>query len=368
MTWFEIWSTVATWSTVWLVFKIVVFFFAFVFFCHGPLVWMGFLFSIEDGKGKTIYSKDRIWAIKITYYGRYLNENGNVVEDEKNNFLKPFMWFKNYFFGSLHILGIPGIHNVDSETYDWEKPLVDYQDSVNDKVIIKENYAVEYAFDGDYFYEYRLKHVIEYINSDEQIELSNKKYITLYTNNELLSAKVRVIKRDGKIIEMGKDKVLSSSDETTGQISHYFALEGLEKGCIVEYMYTIRKYPQYNGIIRYIQESDSIISYQFHLMSPKHLIFDFAVYNDTNQVVIDTTETEKNHWKLNINQISALNDEPQAPYNKLLKQVWYKLDRNLAKGTKDISSYGDASQNIYRQMFDLGNKKEQQALHKFLSS
>ena len=253
------------------------------------------------------------------------------------------------------------------ETYDWEKPLVDYQDSVNDKVIIKENYAVEYAFDGDYFYEYRLKHVIEYINSDEQIELSNKKYITLYTNNELLSAKVRVIKRDGKIIEMGKDKVLSSSDETTGQISHYFALEGLEKGFIVEYMYTIRKYPQYNGIIRYIQESDSIISYQFHLMSPKHLIFDFAVYNDTNQVVIDTTETEKNHWKLNINQISALNDEPQAPYNKLLKQVWYKLDRNLAKGTKDISSYGDASQNIYRQMFDLGNKKEQQALHKFLS-
>jgi len=108
-------------ENLWWMIKIVVFFFTFVFFCHGPLVWMGFLFSIEDGKGKTIYSKDRIWAIKITYYGRYLNENGNVVEDEKNNFLKPFMWFKNYFFGSLHFLGIPGIHKVANEIYEWEK-------------------------------------------------------------------------------------------------------------------------------------------------------------------------------------------------------------------------------------------------------
>src|SRR3989344_3083964 len=121
MTWFEIWSTVATWSTVWLVFKIVVFFFAFVFFCHKPLVWMGFLFSVKDGKGKIIYSKDRIWAVKITYYGRHLDKNGTVVEDKKNSFLKLFMWFKNYFFGSLHFLGIPGIHNVDKETYEWEK-------------------------------------------------------------------------------------------------------------------------------------------------------------------------------------------------------------------------------------------------------
>lgn len=106
---------------VWLVLKIIIFFFAFVFFCHGPLVWMGFLFSIEDGKGKIIYTKDRILGIKITYYGRHLDEYGKVVIDEKNNFIKPFKWFKNYFFGSLHILGIPGIHNVDKDTYEWER-------------------------------------------------------------------------------------------------------------------------------------------------------------------------------------------------------------------------------------------------------
>ena len=112
---------ILTKETLWLGVKIVVFFFTFVFLCHGPLVWIGFLFSIEDGKAKTIYAKDRILNIKITYYGRHLDEHGNVVEDEKNNFPKPFKWFKNYFFGSLHILGIPGIHNVDKEEYLWEK-------------------------------------------------------------------------------------------------------------------------------------------------------------------------------------------------------------------------------------------------------
>lgn len=112
---------VFTKENLWWTVKGIIFFFAFVFFCHGPLVWMGFLFSIEDGKGKIVYSKDRIWTLKITYYGRHLDKQNGVVEDEKNNFLKPLKWFKNYFFGSLHILGIPGIHNVDKEKYEWER-------------------------------------------------------------------------------------------------------------------------------------------------------------------------------------------------------------------------------------------------------
>lgn len=118
-----VWVTkISTKETIWLVVKIIVFFFAFVFFCHGPLVWVGILFSIEDGKGKIIYAKDRILSIKITYYDRHLNENGCVVMDiKKNKFIKLFKWFGNYFFGSLHILGIPGIHNVDKETYEWER-------------------------------------------------------------------------------------------------------------------------------------------------------------------------------------------------------------------------------------------------------
>ncbi len=112
---------VFTRENLWLAAKGIIFFFAFIFFCHGPLVWMGFLFSIEDGKGQIIYAKDRILTIKITYYGRLLDRYGYVVEDKKNNFLKPFRWFKNYFFGSLHVLGIPGIHNIDDEIYEWEK-------------------------------------------------------------------------------------------------------------------------------------------------------------------------------------------------------------------------------------------------------
>lgn len=113
-------TKISTKETLWLVVKIIVFFFAFVAFCHGPLVWIGILFSIEDGKGRLVYAKDRIIALKITYWERCLNKDGNVVKDTKNMLIRPFKWFRNYFFGSLHILGIPGIHGLDVEKYDWE--------------------------------------------------------------------------------------------------------------------------------------------------------------------------------------------------------------------------------------------------------
>lgn len=123
----------------WWTIKGIVFFFAFIFFCHGPLAWMGFLFSIEDGKGKIVYTKDRILSLKITYYGRHLDKEGDVVEYKKNNFPKPFKWFKNYFFGSLHILGIPGIHRVNKEPYTWER-----LDPATGKVILEEGVKGEF--------------------------------------------------------------------------------------------------------------------------------------------------------------------------------------------------------------------------------
>ncbi|MEK7142130.1 MAG: hypothetical protein AAB818_00930, partial [Patescibacteria group bacterium] len=120
----KVFSVVLTKNFLWLMAKSVIFFFAFVFFCHGPMVWLGFLFSVEDGKAKTVYTKDRILGVKITYYGRHKDRCGNIIEDEDvkiSRLVGLFRLFKNYFFGSLHILGIPGIHSVDTEAYEWER-------------------------------------------------------------------------------------------------------------------------------------------------------------------------------------------------------------------------------------------------------
>lgn len=114
-------NAIFTKDFLWVVTKGIIFFFAFVFFCHYPLVWAGILFSIDDGKGKLIYTRDRILTLKITYIGRRLEESGNVVEYSPSGLAKLFQWFKNYFFGSLHIKGVPGIHSVDEEKYEWER-------------------------------------------------------------------------------------------------------------------------------------------------------------------------------------------------------------------------------------------------------
>lgn len=102
--------------------KAMIYFLAFVIFCHQFLgKYELFLFSIEDGKAAAIYSGDRIIAIKMTLYNHKMSKNGDVDYYSPSWIIKPFYWFWNYFFGGLHIKGIPGIHKTNRDPYQWER-------------------------------------------------------------------------------------------------------------------------------------------------------------------------------------------------------------------------------------------------------
>lgn len=114
-------SKILTKETLWLVIKIVVFFSVFVFVCHGPLKWAGFLVSIEDGKAVIIKSGKSIWKIKPNLYGHKMDKYGKIVKINYTWFTGPIIWFRKFFFGSLFPLGIPGIHKVETGTYKWDR-------------------------------------------------------------------------------------------------------------------------------------------------------------------------------------------------------------------------------------------------------
>lgn len=254
------------------------------------------------------------------------------------------------------------------ETYTWNKEVHNFTDTTSEKVILFEKVVVEYAFVENNFIEYRTYHKVELINTEEQIEYNNRKYINIYNTSDLLLAKARVVKPNGDVIEIEKESIKSSKDEVTGEVSHYFAIDGLEKGCIIDYMYVVQKLPHYSGITRFFQDAYPRKKYEFHLLAPNHLIFDFAVYNDTNHVLSDTAIHDKKHWKLMAYDIPELINEDQSPYNKFRKQVWYKIDQNLANGSKDMTSYGQASQNLYNRMFKVEDKKDLKKIEKFISA
>ena len=253
------------------------------------------------------------------------------------------------------------------KSYDWGKPDSipgNFQDKEKVTMFLKN--VVEFAFQGDYFLEYDLEHKITYINSDEEVKQNNTIYLYYNQHSTIVSAKARVIKPNNEVIELDSTKMLDSYDEETGNKYKYFALEGLEKGSIVEVLHVIAKSPVYQGRRIYIQEEDSIANYEFDLFAPSNLFFEFNVINDTNTVQRDTLIA--NHWILKLQHIAGLEKEASAPFNTLLKQLVYKLNRNTANNTRDISSYGQASQNIYSNIYQHLDKKDTKALAKFIKS
>ncbi len=238
----------------------------------------------------------------------------------------------------------------------------------DEKLILNNTEIVEFIFEGDYFVEYQIKHNIEFINSDEQVKLNNKKYVPYGNSSELIEAKVRVVKPNQEVSMLDDSKILTAIDENTGLHYKYFALEGLESGCIIDYYYVIRKNPSYRGTRKFIQDEYPTKEYNFKLYSPKHLEFLFKVYNDTNHVVLDTTITDKNCWVLKLQSVEGLKDEELSPYATMLKQLVYKIDKNNANHTKNLSSLGIASTNIYVNIYNTLDKKDEKALTSFMKN
>ena len=110
-------------------------------------------------------------------------------------------------------------------------------------VYITDQRIVEYAFEKNQLYTYRTLHRIVHINNDQGIESFNKIYLPFNEGIELLDVKARTILPGGKIIELDKTNIKDLKDEN-GQYK-IFALEGLVKGCELEYYFTIKKAPYF---------------------------------------------------------------------------------------------------------------------------
>ncbi|MCB0804433.1 MAG: DUF3857 domain-containing protein [Bacteroidales bacterium] len=254
------------------------------------------------------------------------------------------------------------------ENYSWgEFPVV--PENLNDEKLVTlfSKTVIEFAYQGDDFVEFDTEHKILFINSEEEVKRNNNIYIYYNESSEIVMAKARIIKPGKNVIETDDSKILDSYDEETGEKYKYFALEGLEKGDMIELIHVIKQYPDYNGRRVFIQDKDPILRFEFDLFSPENLLFDFLVRNDTNHVVMDTL-SENNHWVFYIDSIKGLQQEESAPYKILLKQLIYKLDRNLANNSRDITSYGQASRIIFERVYTNADKQDFKAIDKFLKN
>jgi hypothetical protein len=178
------------------------------------------------------------------------------------------------------------------EGYNWEtNPSYNIEESDKDMVAIKDKIVTEFYFEDQNLTEYYLEHKILWLNSDDRIEEYNKIYLAFSNKTSLKVSKARVIKKTGEIIELDESKILSAENEETGRKYNYFALEGLQKGSIVEYYYVIKRRPTYQGARVDIQNDYNKKAVEFDLYAPSNLLFTFKSFNLNSTVTKDETST-----------------------------------------------------------------------------
>jgi hypothetical protein len=233
-------------------------------------------------------------------------------------------------------------------------------------VILKDKIMLELAYESSgQLVEYSTRHTIIHFNNEKGIEEMNKIYVS-YTNIlEEMDLKGRTITSEGKIIPLSKSSVKKVDNIENAGAFLIFAMEGIDKGGEIEYMYTNKKTASTNS--SWTLQNDAIHkNVNVDIYSPENLIYEGRGYNGFPQFVKDTAIKEKNHISSSIDFIDALIEEKYSSYDANKMRFDYQLTYNTVKGNARLYSWEYCGTDLYNAMFNF-EKAETKAMDKLIS-
>ena len=141
------------------------------------------------------------------------------------------------------------------------------------EVILQKIIKKEVIVDEKNVRQFSLLHEKIIINSDKSIERNNKVYLPFRMDESVLTNKLRVILRNGKKTELSKDDIKEEINNETSIKYHYYAINGLEKGAIIEKIFILEEAPSFNGRVVGLQSNSPVVNTSFELICPSHLGF-----------------------------------------------------------------------------------------------
>jgi hypothetical protein len=229
---------------------------------------------------------------------------------------------------------------------------------------ILDDRKIEYKVEGKEIYLYTTYHNIIHINDDKGIEMFNKVYVPMYPSAVITGLKARTILPNKKVIEVPKDKIKEIEED--GRKYQLFAMEGVEKGAEVEYMYTTRRVPTYFGMELFAQSRIPYEKVNFLLSVPKHLKFDAKGFNGL-KVSSDSVIVDQRIISAYDEKVPVIEDEKYAVRNPYLKRIEYKLSYNLSNaGDVRMYTWKDFAKRVYGTYTTISSKDEK-PLNNFMS-
>lgn len=233
-----------------------------------------------------------------------------------------------------------------------------------EEAVLEKKYSTQYVISDNEEGQYIFAYTARWINSDKSIKENNKVYLAASDNTEFLYQKARVIKANGEIVELKKGDIKEGVYEENDQKYYYFALEGLEKGSIIETANYRKQKSSYYGSLIYLQEDVARYNQEFELICPDFIKFAFKSLNGAPEIVYDTTAEEFNRWSIFSDTVAAVKNQPTMYTNPVKQGILYKVDRNVAKNIGDLTSYGNASRNVFGNLYPEYTKSEKKQISK----
>ena len=239
-------------------------------------------------------------------------------------------------------------------------------DTSNNSVVIFNKIFYEYVYENNALFEYKTIHKRVKLITHSGIDNNNKIYIPLYDKDEIVNEKARVIKNDGSVKELKKEEIKEAFDQESETKYHYFAFEGIDIGCEIEYLYCVKHIPTLSGTMIKIQSGIPVLHFEAKYATPVNLIFKFKSYNGCPNVILDTNEKGRNVWIIKKDSIPRLKDEEGAAYKDDLMKYIVKLDRNTFTGKKDVYAYGPIASDLYDKIYNTLDSKDTKAINNFI--
>lgn len=242
--------------------------------------------------------------------------------------------------------------------YDWEdnrKPdTLTADEKKQGAVIMLDHRIVETAFDEGSPVTYSTHHMIIRLNTDYAIEYYNKVYIPMTNVYELKEFRARFISKDGKIHTMDVEKNVKDVDNYNNAGPYkIYALEGIEIGGEIEYIYTVEKEWRGFGTESFRSNFD-YRKIELDIYSPQHLKYDAKSYNGLPEIKpTDDDNNDKRLWRMRAENIQGYEDEQYSSSNASYPRVEYKFAYNTDNSrSKRLNTWQDAAETFYGAIYN----------------
>lgn len=188
------------------------------------------------------------------------------------------------------------------------------------------------------YYTYKgfvVKHCAIKLFSDEGVNDFNKVTIDKKYVRDYRDIRARVIKSNGKIEELPKERIIEKDNSDERQ----FVFEGVEKGDIIEYFYVIKDYPDFSGV-EYFQRTIPVVEGKFQI----NVIPQVGTYTYGYNGMVEASTY--NHRIFKVTNLPAYKFEDSATnYANLAKVYYYTRVGGYAFVDlfKDLNSYADGT-------------------------